>query len=341
MMEASVFLGKQNIKTQHIEIPVIGDYDVRIRVKAAGICGTDIHIFNGEKGSAQVTPPVVLGHEFAGEVVEIGRKVSTVKVGNRITVDPNIYCGKCLYCKGGKRHLCNSLTAIGVNLNGGFAEYNMAPEKQVHVLEDDIDYVVGAMAEPLACCIHGVDLATIKAGDTVCIIGGGMIGQLMIQLAKLSGASNVILSEPVYERREIALKLGADYAYDPLNKNVDDLKRQLGISGVDVVIECAGVVPAIEQAFDLAKKGATIVLFSVPGVGVKFPLDLLDVFQKELTIKGSFVNPNTQQRAVNLINSGKVSIKPLITHEYGLDEVENALQKQTENDSIKVIIKPQ
>ncbi len=340
-MKASVFLGKQDVETQEVEERAVGEYEIRVRNKAAGICGTDIHIFYGEKGSAEVNPPVILGHEYSGEVVEVGSKVTTVKVGDRVTIDPNIYCGHCHYCKIGKKNHCENLTAIGVNLDGGFAEYSVVPEQQAYVLGQDIDFEVGAMAEPLACCLRGIDLAGIKPGDTVCVIGGGTIGQLMVQLARLVGAAITVLSEPIALRREMALQNGADHAFDPTSEDLREaMLRTTGTAGADVVIECAGNINATRQAFEIAKRGASIVLFSVPSPGQTFPLDLFDVFQKELKIQGSFINPDTHQRAVNLINSKRISIKPLITHRYGLDEVEEAIQKQMQSDSIKVVVVP-
>ncbi|MGI6148551.1 MAG: zinc-dependent alcohol dehydrogenase family protein [Firmicutes bacterium] len=339
-MKAALFLGKGRIETAVLDDIEPRGFEVKVRNKAAGICGTDIHIYHGEKGSADVKPPVVLGHEYTGEVVAVGASVTTVKVGDKVAIDPNIYCQTCYYCRSGRKQHCENLTAIGVNRNGGFAEYSVVPEKQVYRLADTVDYETGAMTEPLACCLHGIDLAQIRPGDTVCVIGGGAIGQLMVQLAKLSGAARIILSEPVAQRRQIALENGADFVIDPFAEDVGQAVRRTNSRGADVVIECAGNLKATQQAFDAAGKGAAIVLFSVPKPDAQFPLKLFDVFQKELKIVGSFINPDTHQRAVNLINEGKVNTKPLITHRYGLDELEDAIRKQSDPDSIKVMVKP-
>ena len=339
-MKASLFMGNGEFKTATLEeVAVLAD-EIKVRNVAAGVCGTDISIFRGGKGSADVVPPIVLGHEYAGEVVEIGSAVKTVLVGDRVAVDPNIYCQKCYYCRNGKKQHCENLFAIGVNRHGGFAEYSIIPEKQAFRLADHVDYEVGAMAEPLACCIHGIDLAQIKSGSSVCVIGGGSIGQLMIQLSKLAGASTVILSEPVARRREIGLENGADFAIDPFVDDPRSAVNSLSSRGVDVVIECVGNTSATRQAFEVADKGATLVLFSVPKPGATFPIDLFDVFSKELKIVGSFINPDTQQRAVNLINGNKLNISPLITHRYGLEDVEAAILKQMDDESIKVLVTP-
>ncbi len=339
-MKASFFIGKGKFEVREADIPALGANDVLVRNKACGVCGTDVHIFHGEPGSADVTPPVILGHEYSGEVVETGRDVTDIKVGAHVTVDPNIYCGKCRFCRNGKKQLCESMQAIGVTRDGGFAEYSVVPESQVFVLDKGIPYEIGAMTEPLACCIHGIDLAGIKAGDKVCIIGGGAIGLIMLQLAKLSGASKIVLSEPNAKRREAGLLLGADYAVDPTKADAyDEVTSAFESAGADVVIECVGNNAAVDSAFKFADKGASIMLFSVPKVDAEYKLKVFDIFKKELTVRGSFVNPDTHQRAVDLINSGKLNFNPIITHSFSLDELPEAIAMQMSDESIKVIVK--
>lgn len=340
-MKGNFFLGNSSFELRDMEFGPLGPHDVKIRNMAAGICGTDIHIYHGEKGSADVTPPVVLGHEYSGIVEETGACVTTVQAGDHVTVDPNIYCGVCDFCRNGQKQFCDHLTAIGVNFNGGFAEYSVVPDTQVFCLAQGVSFDEGAMTEPLACCLHGVELAGIRCGDTVCVIGGGAIGQLMLQLARLFGAAQVILSEPVEARRTIALELGADFAFDPTKAPLNDqIAQATGCGGVDVVIECVGKTIATTQAVAAAKKGGRILLFSVPSPDAKYELPLFEVFQKELKITGSFINPDTHQRAVNLINAGKIKSAPLITHRYGLKDLEQAILKQMECDSIKVVVHP-
>lgn len=339
-MKSAFFLGNKQFEVRDVTFPELAPNDILVKNKACGICGTDIHIYHGEPGSADVCPPVVLGHEYSGVVEKIGAGVTTVKVGDKVTIDPNIYCGVCRYCRNGKKQLCENLSGIGVTRDGGFGEYSVVPASQAFILGEDVDFETGAMTEPLACCVHGIDLAGIRTGDTVLVIGGGAIGLLMVQLAKLSGAAHVILSEPVEIRRQVALTMGADAAIDPINQNpAVEIKRLTGVEGADVVIECVGKTVATKQAFACAAKGATVLLFSVPSIGTSFDLSLFDVFKKELTIKGSFVNPDTHGRAVELLNTGKVNITPLITHRYSIDEMEKAILAQMGMESIKVIVK--
>lgn len=337
-MKASFFTKPGQFEYRETELPQVGGTDVLIRNKVCGVCGTDVHIFHGEPGSADVHPPVILGHEYAGEVVEVGEAVTTVKPGDHVTVDPNIYCGQCEYCRNGKKQLCTDMQAVGVTRNGGFAEYSVVPEAQAFFIRKDIPYPYAAMTEPLACCLHGIDLAEIKPGNTVLIVGGGAIGLILLQLAKLAGAGKLVLSEPNGQRRAVAEKLGADYTINPLADDAKDQYFAFTGSGADVVIECAGNNASVDSAFAFAKKGATVVLFSVPKPDAVYGLGLFDVFKKELTIKGSFVNPDTHLRAVELINASKVDFSDIITHTYNLHELADAIAMQTSADSIKVVV---
>lgn len=333
-MRASYFVGQEQFELREKPMPSAGQGQVVIQYAFCGVCGTDVHIFHGEPGSADVTPPVVLGHEYSGVVVECGEGVASLKKGDHVTVDPNIYCGKCEHCRNGKKQLCEHMEAIGVTMDGGFEEFSVVPEGQAFLLSPEFPLEFGAMAEPVACCLHGIDLAGIKPGNTVCVVGGGAIGLIMVQLAVLSGAAKVILSEPDAARRAVAQKLGAQLAINPLNGE----EAAQAENAADVVIECVGNLPAVESAFRFAKKGATIVLFSVPKPDAKFQLPLFDVYKKELTIKGSFVNPDTHQRAVALLNSGKLDFTEIITHRFGLGQLADAIAMQMSSASIKVIV---
>ena len=340
-MKASRFLGNKTFAVTDLPTPHAGPGELVLRNQVCGVCGTDVHIYHGEPGSADVNPPVVLGHEYSGEVVEVGEGVTGFAVGNHVTVDPNIYCGHCAYCQNGKKQLCPSMEAIGVTRDGGFAQYSLIPASQAFKLEPTVPWEAAAMAEPLACCLHGIDLAGIQVGDKVCVVGGGAIGLLMVQLAKLSGASQIVLSEPNEKRRQVGLQLGANAAIDPTRPDAQEAFAQVLDGGANVVIECVGNVPAVKSAFQFAGKGATVLLFSVPKVDATFDLPLFDVYKKELTIKGSFVNPDTHARAVALINSGKVDFGPIITHRFTLDQLPEAIAMQMSDASIKVVVEAQ
>lgn len=342
-MRGSFFLGAENnpkFEVRQMQFGALGPEDVLIKVHACGVCGTDVHIYHGEEGSAPVEPPVVLGHEFSGIVEAVGEKVSVCGVGDHVALDPNMYCGRCRPCREGKKQNCEHLYALGVNTNGGFAEYCVAPQAQCFVVDKEIDLDVAAMAEPLACAIHGIDNAGIKLGQNVLVIGGGTIGLLMVQLAKLSGAAKVLLSEPVETRRKLALEIGADAVIDPVKDDIRAaVKAACGTDGADVVIECVGNPRATAQAIDAAGAGATVLLFSVPPVGAQVALPLMDVYKKELHIVGSIINPDTHQRAVDLINAGRLEIKKLITHVFDIEHLEEAILCQMGSESVKVIVR--
>lgn len=340
-MKKMFFMGNKKFELQDVPMPSVGPDDLLVRNAACGVCGTDIHIFYGEPGSADVTPPVVLGHEFSGIVEEVGAHVTGFRKGDHVTIDPNIYCGTCRFCTARKKQLCEHMEAIGVTRDGGFAEYSVVPASQAFLLDKDLDLEAGAMTEPLACCIHGIDLAQIRVGDTVLVIGGGAIGLLMVQLAKLSGAAKVLLSEPVALRRQLGEQLGADASFDPLTCDpAQEIERLTGQQGADVVIECVGNNAAVTQAFAAAAKGATVLLFSVPSVNATFDLPLYPMFKKELVIKSSFVNPDTHARAVAMLNSKKIQVAPLFTHRFPLEKIADAIAMQQSSESVKVLVGP-
>lgn len=343
-MKGAFFLGADAVpkfEVREMEFGFLGPHQVLVENRACGVCGTDIHIYHGEKGSADVTPPVVLGHEFSGIVREIGSEVRGLHIGDHVAIDPNIYCGCCMPCRMGKKQNCENLSALGVTINGGFAEYSVCPDTQCFPVSDTLDFDEAAMAEPLACAVHGIDQAGIHTGQVVLIVGGGTIGLLMAQLARLSGASTVILSEPVEMRRKIGMEVGADAAIDPIHENIPERIREIcGRAGADIVIECVGKESAVKQAVEAAGFGAHILLFSVPAADAAIRLPLFDIYKKELHLMGSMINPNTHQRAVNLLNSGRLEIKKLITHAYDLEHLEEAVHMQMSSESIKVVVHP-
>lgn len=190
-MKAAVFYEKNDLRIEEIEKPEVKPGEVLIKVMACGICGTDVHIFNGDEGAAKTPPHTVLGHEFSGVVESVGEGVSDIKVGDRVCVDPNKLCNECYYCKSGIGHFCENMIGIGTTVNGGFSQYCAVPQSQVYKIADTTSFEQAAMAEPVACCVHGIDMCNISCGDTVAVIGGGMIGMIMLQLAKISGAESL------------------------------------------------------------------------------------------------------------------------------------------------------
>lgn len=336
-MKAAVYHGPGDLRVEEVPVRKLKDNEVKIQVKYCGICGTDIHIFHGDGGCCDVTPPLVPGHEFSGVVAEVGSKVKTVKVGDRVTGDPNDMCGECYFCKSGMQHFCKNNIGVGTTVDGGFAEYVIMREKQVYKVSDDLSFIEAAMTEPISCCLHGIDLCNIKAGDTVLVIGGGPIGMIMMQLAKNAGASKVIMSEPVEEKREQALKLGATKTIDPLHEDVEAVLAEY-CENVNEVIECVGNVHTQADAVRFAGKGATIMYFGLAAPEESFPIRPDDIFKKELHITSSYINPYSFERAIQILESGTVELESLITNVVPLDDIADVFTKPEYRRTGKVMI---
>lgn len=338
-MKAARFLGKGKMAVEEIPIREPGPKDVVIKVKYCGICGTDVHIFHGEKGSAEVTPPVTLGHELSGEVAAVGEGVDRLKVGDRVSADPNTYCGSCCFCANGKKHLCPSMKGLGTAVDGGFAEYVTVPEETVYLVPDQVSDEAAAMIEPISCCLHGMDLTQIQLGDTVMIVGTGNIGLIMVQLARYGGASCIIAVEPNEKRREKAKLLGADITVDPTKEDLDEILKEKNIQNIDKVIDCAGLVSTAEYSIGHAGKGAVVMLFGLTGPEDSISLKPFEVFKKELTIKGSFVNPDTFERAIRLLAAGVVRTDLIITGIADLEDIQQVFETREYARDGKVLIK--
>ena len=336
-MKAAVYHGPGDLRVEEVPVRKLKDNEVKIQVKYCGICGTDIHIFHGDGGCCDVTPPLVPGHEFSGVVAEVGAGVKTVKVGDRVTGDPNDMCGECYFCKNGMQHFCKNNIGIGTTVDGGFAEYVIMREKQVYKVSDELSFIEAAMAEPISCCLHGIDLCNIKAGDTVLVMGGGPIGMIMMQLATNAGASKVIMSEPVEEKREQALKLGATKTIDPLHEDVEAVLAEY-CENVNVVIECVGNVHTQADAVRFAGKGATIMYFGLAAPEESFPIRPDDIFKKELHITSSYINPYSFERAIQILESGTVELESLITNVVPLDDIADVFTKPEYRRTGKVMI---
>lgn len=340
-MKSAVFYAKEDLRIENIEKPTPKAGEVLIKVMACGICGTDVHIYHGDEGAAATPPHTVLGHEFAGIVEAVGEGVTSVKAGERVCVDPNKLCNECYYCKSGIGHFCENMIGIGTTVNGGFSEYCAVPQSQVYKIADNTTFNMAAMTEPVACCVHGIDMCEISCGDTVAIIGGGMIGMIMLQLAKISGAGRVILIEPVAEKREIAKKLGADICIDPISENAAKVIANNGIERISAVIECVGKPSTMEQAIEIAGKKSVVMMFGLTAPDDTITVKPFEIFKKEIVLKASFINPYTQKRALELIDSGKIDVSSIVYSVESLDKLTEILGNASLRAKGKFIINPQ
>ena len=336
-MQAVRLLRAGHLELQDVARPEPGPGDVLIKVEACGICGSDRHMFAGEYPTK---PPVTLGHEFAGTVVALGPGVERLRIGQRVTGDPNIACGTCTACRSGRPNLCARLSAIGVQRDGGFAQYLVMPESQAHLLPDDIDPVHGAFCEPLACCLHGLDVARIRPGDSVAIFGGGVIGLLMVQLARLAGATSVILSTRQQPRRDLALTLGATHAVDPSSSDAVTEIRSIVPDGVDVTLECAGVPETFSQSITAVRRGGAVVVFGVMPQGQAVPVMPFDLLVNEIRLEGAYLNPLTHARAAAMIAARTLALDPLISRIVPLGEVAAIIAGAPAYGEIKIVARP-
>ena len=259
-----------------------------------------------------------------------------VKVGDHVTVDPSIMCGKCYACQTGRPHFCESYSATGVTYDGGFAQLCKVREEQVYELKKDVPFEAGAMCEPLGCCLHGIDRAGIRTGDTVLVIGGGTIGQIMIQLARLAGAATVILSEPIESKREMGLKMGADYAVNPMEKTPFDLMKEEGIREINVTIECVGRKETMLDAFKYVGNEGHVLLFGLTEPDCEIPVKPYEIFQREITVTASYVNPFSHGRAAGLVNAGKIRLTNLISDRLPLDDINEVFKIRGKNGKMMI-----
>ncbi|MBN9221710.1 MAG: zinc-dependent alcohol dehydrogenase family protein [Mesorhizobium sp.] len=329
-----------SIALRDVPKPAPGPEDLLVRIEACGVCGTDRHLFHGE---FPCRPPVTPGHEFSGIIEAVGSGVSGFSVGDRVTGDPNIACGRCGHCHAGRVNLCRNLNAIGIHRDGGFADYVLLPQKQAFRLPANLKPTHGAFCEPLACCLHGIDLAGIRPGASVVVLGGGVIGLVTVQLARLAGASTIILSTRQASRRALAEELGATATVDPgAGDVIDAISGPKGLvpGGVDVVLECAGVRDTVEQSMRIAKAGGTVIIVGVVPQGMKVEIEPFDLLFRELKVLGSFLNPFTHGRAAELIASGAIEIDRLISRQVPLEEAAAVIANPPAPGEVKVLVVP-
>ena len=339
-MIAAVFHGvEEGVRVEEVAVPrVTKPDDVLLEVKACGICGTDPAILEGRHPASV---PVILGHEYAGVVIDVGGAVRDVKPGDHVVIDPNIKCGKCYYCRNGKQNLCENMTTLGIFIDGGFTEYNVAPESAVYKISEDMEWKDAALVEPVSCVVNGVRRAGIKPGDNVVIIGAGPIGLIWTALAKRAGAGRVIVSEMVEKRKKAAENLGADIVIDPkLEDPVARVRELTGGRGANVAVEVVGRVATAQQAMHMLAYGGRAVLFGTCRQDAQVPISPYDIMRHEKEIVGSFIANFTFAPAIQIMYNKLVPSNVLFTHEFKVKEIHKAFQTHKAGESIKILITP-
>lgn len=334
-MLAAKFISEGVLELVEIPVPKITrNEDVLVRVEMCSICGTDVSIM-ATPPAYVATPGTTLGHELVGKIVDVGPAVQDLRVGQRIVVNPNEYCGKCSYCRINHPNFCENIKAMGIDVDGGFAEYVLVDEKMAHVINEDVDVAECAFAEPLACLINGLEKIKILPGSSALVIGGGPIGLMLIKILKQAGVDPVIVSAHSDLRREYAIKSGADYVIDPKVEDLPSRIESILPIGPDLVVDMTGT--QISEAVQLVRKGGTILLFGV-NEGALPEVKQKDITTKEIDVVGTWLANASFPSAVKLLESGKLNFKDLVTHILPLEKLEEGIELLSKGDGVKVMI---
>jgi len=342
-MKAAMLYGVKDLRIQDIDTPQVGYGEILVKVKAATTCGTDLKIYQRGYVEGVIKLPTVFGHEWAGDVVEVGEGVPWLNKGMRVRGGNSSPCLRCYMCQRGKFNLCEDMMWLW----GAYAQYIKVPQRIVtlntQVIPDHVAYEEAAITEPLACVLHGVEVAKVKLGDTVAIIGAGPIGLLHLLTVKKMGAGKVVISDTVDERLQLANKLGADVTINAKKDDIIETTRKLTDGhGADVVIEAIGLPATWEQALKMVRKGGTVLEFGGCPPGTEIKVSTEQLHYGETTVLGAFhTTPAHFKKALNLIASGTVNVKPLITNRMKLDDIEQAFEMlSTSKTDVKIAIQP-
>ena len=313
-MKAAVILQPKRIEMQEVPVPEPAPGELLVRVMASGICGTDVHIFQGEYLGSY---PIIPGHEFAGVVEKTGSAITRFKVGDRVAVEPNIACDNCVNCLNNRHNFCTNWEAVGVTRPGGMAQYVSVPEKAAFDI-GDLPFEQAAFMEPLSCVLFGLERLDLEAAAKVVILGAGPIGLLLLQGLRLNGAAEVVAVDKNPERAAFAQTLGADHSLTSL----DDLERD----AYDAVVDASGAVAVMSRTLDFARPGGKILLFGVPPAGQKMTVEAFPIFRKGLTILSSFTSLRNSYQALGLLKSRRVSVEKLISHRLPLEDLQRGIE---------------
>jgi len=333
-MKAVVFPEAEKIEIQQVGDPGCGDDDVVIKVTSAGICGTDLHIYRGEYMSDF---PLIPGHEFHGTVAEIGKNVTQYQVGDRVTVDPNLYCGKCSRCRNEQSNQCLNLEAVGVTRSGAFAEYVTVPERACYPLPDSITSTQAAFIEPLACVVYALRRMRVYPGDKVLIIGAGPMGLLLVQALRHSSASLITVLEKQQHRLDLAKGMGAN-SIVLANAEQDGNLKEISPEGFDVVIDATGVPAVIQNAFNYLKPRGQFLQFGVAPIGAKIEIEPYAIFRYDWQIIGSFALCYTFQPSIDWLANGVIDVNSLVSHTVPMDEFATHFDMFGRGETLKVHI---
>lgn len=340
-MRAVIIDAPTNVQVGNVPEPTPRSGELLIRVEACGICGTDLHIIDGESPLARY--PIVPGHEFAGEVVGLGGDIlqksgnggTNITVGSRVAIDPNLYCGYCDFCRTGHENLCVHYSALGVTINGAIAQYVSVPFTAAYTLPDTISWREAALIEPISCAVHGMHSLQPRSGDTFLIVGAGTMGLLLLQLARSGGASRVVMVDVNTQRLALAERLGTSRTYRTIQQALADEP-----SGFNCVIDATGVPKVIEDAFMAVKRGGKFMVFGVASHEARISLSPFRIYNDEITIIGSMAVLFSFQAALDLISGGVINTQEMLTAALPLQDFSGALDMVRRGQGVKTQILP-
>lgn len=343
-MKALVLTQYSRLELQDIAKPVPGPGELLVRVAACGICGSDVHGFDGSSGRR--IPPIVMGHEAAGIVAEIGPGVTGFQTGDRVTFDSTVYCGQCEFCRRGQVNLCNNRQVIGVSCGeyrraGAFAEFLTIPAHIAYHLPDNLSFPDAAMLEAVSVALHGVAVSELSGNETILVIGAGMIGLLLLQAARAAGAGRVFVSDVDESRLHLASSLHADETFLASGQQlVEQMLQRTHGQGVDVVLEAVGRDETIATSIDCVRKGGTVTL--VGNITPQVTLPLQKVVSRQIRLQGSCASAGEYPQAMELIASGKIQVAPLITAVAPLEAAASWFERlhSREPNLMKIVVDP-
>jgi D-arabinitol dehydrogenase (NADP+) len=338
-MRAVVYDRPEHFELREVPVPEPGVGEVLLKVLVAGVCGTDLHLHLGEFGP---TYPLTPGHEFVGEVVALGGGADSGLLGHRVVVDNTASCGRCPECRRARPAYCEVIVAQGVNAPGGFAEYVVTDADRCFVV-DDLDPEVAVLTEPTACVVHGLDLLALAPGSDVLLFGAGPTGLILTSLLVRSGAGRLTVAAPTAAKLELARARGADEIV-PLDRSdpgaAHHRLRQLAPAGFDVVIDATGAPAVLTPTLSLTRTGGTVFVYGMTPEATQWPVAPYDIFRRELTIKGSFAQQFSFDRALSALRTGRVDPTGLISRRFRLDEYAEALAAVADSSTVKVVMVP-
>lgn len=352
-LKAAVLTDVKKVEIQERELSPLKSNEVLLKVKAVGVCGSDIAYY--QRGQADIPPPIILGHEFTGEIEELGeiaKEQGILKEGDRVTAEPVQACGVCSACKNANPNLCMKPVVLGVNVDGGFAEYCKAQYNYLHLIPKNVSFEEGAFTEPLACAVYGVGKMKVQPGNFCAVVGPGPIGLMMVQYVKASGAGKVALIGTRDYRLKAGSELGADYLINAreaeskyyVENPVERLKEWNDGAGADSVIIATGNIQANELGINIAGAKSRVVFFGGAGYGPDdfAKINLWQGTLRDMELHYSWLSPYTFPEALQAINKGLVKVKPLITHTFKLSKTAEAIETVEERigNSLKVQVKP-